>query len=378
MTNKVDALFDTVLQALGELPDQDNFPDLPWDDGNFDEPFADGEDQVQTFNEATDMRRVLERMTGDANFPKLEPDQEEAAEAGIRSRGFDVLAFYKSRRNVNCRPYKGKWGIFYLRQGLQFVGGQIAREHPGFGNPWVLAYEFLRAHEWFHFRADLQTLMFEATTKKHLHKPVRQLFRGQRDQFVEEALANRQAWDWAKRGSVGLGDFAFDFMKLQPGAYARFDESRRELAGEWAANVVDLNVFGGAVRPDLAHWVEASPDGLTRKSLCPEYVVTPRNLGVWWPAALVPPPVKNIIDDDAVTKFLSKSKDQSLADRWRTTKERLLSERFANGLNFKPWPPEAPAWSVKVDRAYRAHLKPEGHGNWRAYKIGSHAAMGHG
>jgi hypothetical protein len=378
MANKVDALFDTVLQALGEQPDQDNFPDSPWDDGNFDEPFADGEDQVQTFNEATDVRRVLERMTGDANFPQLEPDQEEAAEAGIRSRGFDVLAFYKSRRNVNCRPYKGKWGIFYLRQGLQFVGAQIAREHPGYGNPWVLAYEFLRAHEWFHFRADLQTLMFEATTKKHLHKPVRQLFKGQRDQFVEEALANRQAWDWAKKGSVGLGDFAFDFMKLQPGAYARFDENRLDLAGEWAANVVDLNVLGGAVRTDLAHWVEASPDGLTRKSLCPEYVVTPQKLGVWWPAALVPPPVTNIIDDDAVTKFLSKSKDQSLAERWRTTKERLLTERFANGLNFKPWPPEAPAWSVKVDRAFRAHLKPEGQGNWRAYKIGSHAAMGHG
>jgi hypothetical protein len=106
--------------------------------------------------------------------------------------------------------------------------------------------------------------------------------------------------------------------------------------------------------------------------------VTPQKLGVWWPAALVPPPVTNIIDDDAVTKFLSKSKDQSLAERWRTTKERLLTERFANGLNFKPWPPEAPAWSVKVDRAFRAHLKPEGQGNWRAYKIGSHAAMGHG
>jgi hypothetical protein len=378
MGNKVEKLFDTVLQGLSEEPDREKILSSPWDDGNFDEPFADGEDQVQTFNEATDVQRVLERMAGDANFPQLDPDQEEAAEAGIRRRGFDVLAFYKSRRNVNCRPYKGKWGVFYLRQGLQFVGAQIAREHPAYGNPWLLAYEFLRAHEWFHFRADLQTLMFEATTKKHLYKPVRQFFRGQRDQFVEEALANRQAWEWAKKGSVGLGDFAFDFMKLQPGAYARFDEDRLDLAGEWSANVVDLNVLGGAVRTDLAHWVEASPDGLMRKSLCPEYVVTPQKLDVWWPAALVPPPVTNIIDDDALTKILSKSKDQSLAERWLTTKQRLLTARFANGLNFKPWPAEAPAWSVKVDGGFRAHLKPEGQGNWRAYKIGSHAAMRHG
>ncbi len=378
MANKVDKLFDMVLQALGEQPEQGKLPESPWDDGNFDEPFVDSEDEVQTINEATDVRKMLERMTGDASFPKLESDEEEAAGAGIRSRGFDVLAFYKSRRNVNCRPYRGKWGIFYLRQGMQFVAEQIAREHPGYGNPWLLAYEFLRAHEWFHYRADLQTLMFEATTKRHLHKPVRQLYRGRQDQFVEEALANRQAWDWAKKGVVGLGDFAFDFMKLQPNAYARFDENRLELAGEWAANVVDLNVFGGAVRPDLAHWVEANPDSLTRKSLCPEYLVTPQKLSVWWPATLVPPPVTNIIDDEAVTKFLSKSKDQSLADRWLTTKGRLLTERFANGLNFKPWPPEAPAWSVKVDRAFRAHLRPEGQGSWRAYKIGSHASMGHG
>jgi len=77
---------------------------------------------------------------------------------------------------------------------------------------------------------------------------VRRLFLGKREQFVEEALANRQAWDWSKKGSVGLRDFAFDFMKLQPGAYARFDENRLQLAGEWAANVVDLNTQNGALR----------------------------------------------------------------------------------------------------------------------------------
>jgi hypothetical protein len=378
MANKVDALFESVLGALGEPPDHDNRSDFPWNDDTFDEPFEDQGDIVQPFDEITATRRAWTLISGDRDFPDLSSKEQEAAEAGVRSRGFDVLAFYKSRRHINKRPYRGKWGIFYLRQGLQFVAGQIGKEHPGYGNPWVLSYEFLRAHEWFHYQADLQTLMFEATTKRHLHAPVRQLFRGQREQFVEEALANRQVWEWAKQGKIGLRDFAFDFMKLQPGAYSRFDENRLHLAGEWGANVVDLNVHTGALRPDLAHWVEASPDGLMRKSLCPEYVVTPQKVGNWWPAALVPPPVSNIIDDDAVTKYLGKSKDQSLTDKWRTTKDRLLTERFANGLNFKPWPKEAPAWSVKVDRAFRAHLRPEGQGNWRAYKIGPHDAMGHG
>ena len=378
MANKVDALFESLLVALGEPPNQASQNDFPWYEDSLDEPLKDDDDLVQTLDEASDVRKVLEGLSGDRNFPDLDSDDQEAGEAGVRIRGFDVLAFYKSRRHVKKRPYKSKWGIFYLQQGLQFVASQIASEHPGYGNPWTLSYQFLRAHEWFHYQADLQTLMFELTTKRHLHSPVRQLFRGQREQFVEEALANRQAWDWAKRSNIGLSDFAFDFMKLQPGAYARFDENRLQLAGEWTANVLDLSKPGSAGRSDLAHWVEACPEGLLRNSLCPEYVVTPRKLSTWWPSALVPPPVHNIIDDDAVTKFLGKSKDQSLAGKWRTTKDRLLTERFANGLNFKPWPPEAPAWSVRVDRAFRAHLRSEGHGIWRAYKIGPHDVMGHG
>ena len=63
--------------------------------------------------------------------------------------------------------------------------------------------------------------------------------------------------------------------------------------------------------------------------------------------------------------------------KWQLTKGRLISDRYGNGLNFKPWKPEPPAWSVKVDDGFRAHLKPEGQGVWRAYKIGPHTAMGH-
>jgi hypothetical protein len=379
MSYKIDELFDSVLDILGPPPPQDKRSNVPpWGVDTFDERFADEEDRVQTLDENEYLRRVSERLTGNRNLPDLSSEEKEAAEAGIRCRGFDILAFYKSRRYVDQRPYKGKWGIFYLHQGIQFVAERLAKDHPGYGNPWALAYEFLRAHEWFHYRADLQTLMFEAVTKRHLHAPVRQLFRSRRDDFVEEALANRQAWDWARLPRIGLRDFAYEFMKLQPGAYARFDENRLQLAGEWAANVVDLKTYSGALRPDLAHWVEASPDGLTRKSMCPEYVVTPHSIESWWPAALVPPPVSHITDDDAVTKYLSKKKDQTLASRWVITKDRLLVDRFGNGLNFKPWRKEAPAWSVKVDGGNRAHLMPEGNGIWRAYKIGTHSETGHG
>ena len=378
MANKVDALFASVLALLPRMPEDAVAPDQKWDDGPFDEPFDDEQDYVDTLGNIEVAEGVAGRLEARPDNTSLAGDEEEAAEAGVRHSGFEVLAFYKSRRHIHRPPYKGKWGIFYLRQGLTFVALHIARAHPGYGVPTKLALEFLRSHEWFHFRADLQTLMLEAATKRHLSGPARQQFRGRRNHFVEEALANRQAWDWAKRPNVGLGDFAFDFMKVQPDAYARFDENRLQLAGEWAANVVDLNIHSSARRVDLAHWVEVSPEGLTRKSMCPEYVVTPARLDAWWPAVRVPPPVQKIIDDAAVTKVFSKSKDTSLAEKWGVTKDKLLTDRFALGLDFKPWPKEAPAWSVRVDKGFRAHLNHEGQGLWRAYKIGPHDVMGHG
>jgi len=354
------------------LPEVDRNP--MWDDSNFEDPFDDSEDRLFTPQEANKLDGTLDQYSGDSTYRELNPAEREAAGAGIRCRGFEVLAFYKSRRHIDRRPYKGKWGIFYLSQGLQFVAEQIAAEYPGYGAPNVLAYEFLRAHEWFHYRADLQTLMLEAITEEHLHAGRQYRFRGNEQHLVEEALANRHAWAWAKQAKIGLGDFAFDFMKLQPGAYARFDDERLQLAAEWASQALEL----GRPRHDLAHWVEASPPGLLHKSLCPEYVVRPAKLAVWWPAALVPPPVLKLIDDEAVTKYLGKKKDRSLENQWLNTKEKLLANRFANGLNFKPWLDDPPAWSVKVNEGDRAHLKPEGNGIWRAYKIGPHAYMGHG
>ncbi len=46
----------------------------------------------------------------------------ELIEGGIRARGMDVLAFYKSRRLIGHRPFIGQWGICYLQPGLAVSG----------------------------------------------------------------------------------------------------------------------------------------------------------------------------------------------------------------------------------------------------------------
>lgn len=368
MPNVIDKLFESVLgSGLEDDPDE-----LP-----IEEPKDSSNDVVLSPDEEALRDEAAARLTGQRDV--FDPELEEAIEGGIRRLGFDVLAFYKSRRYRDRRPYPGKWGIFYLKPGLLYLEAAIQREYPGYGSPRDLARDFLREHERFHFRADLQTLMFEAATRRRLYGSARRNFRGRQSEFVEEALANRQVWDWSKRGAVGLREFAFDFMKLQPDAYARFDEPRLQLAAEWAANVVDLDASPFAQRADLAHWVETAPLSLMRASLCPEYIVHPANWQAWLSPALVLPPVVAVTDGEKVVKRLSKN--VTLKNRWESTKEKLIENRLRAGLNFKPWPKDKSvqdAYSVRIDDGFRAHLKQEGEGYWTAYILGSHKELGHG
>ncbi|MBT8565057.1 hypothetical protein G6709_01995 [Polynucleobacter paneuropaeus] len=197
--------------------------------------------------------------------------------------------------------------------------------------------------------------------------------------FIEEALANKRAYEWAKKPSIGLREFAHDFMSLQPNAYSRFDEPNQALSGEWLASVLDLMPPYSPPRTDIIPWVGTVPRDLLRPALCPEYVIYPQKLASWIDPAWIPPPVTTIIESPRVVKKLQDPKEASLAKKWAATKPKLIQDRFSNGLGFKPWPKEGPGiYSVKVDSGFRAHLENLGSGCWAAIKIGSHQEMGHG
>jgi hypothetical protein len=381
MGNAVERLFDSVLSKINDFADldwPDNYVKNPFDTDNIHEPIDSLEDSIFSIDEEQSISDVLERMAGNRVSGGLDSDEIEAIEGGIRSRGFETLAFYKSRRFVSQRPFSGRWGIFYLKQGLIHVESLIIQSYPGYGDPKKLAVNFIREHERFHYRSDLQTLMFEATLGKHLYLPLHKALRGRRSHFVEEALANRQVWDWARKGAIGLEEFASDFMSLQPNAYARFQEPRLDLSAEWAGTVVDLKPPGTTFRSDLAHWVEATPSSLLRASLCPEYVIYPHKLSSWVSPALVLPPVNDVQDGDDVVKLLQ-GRLAHLQAKWRQTKTKLLENRLLHGLNFKPWPKDGPErYSVRVDDNFRAHLQHLGAGQWLAYVLGPHKKLGHG
>lgn len=323
---------------------------------------------------------VVTRTVADREMPfVLSSEDRDLLDGGIREVGFDVYAFYKSCRYVAARPYPGKWGIFYLEHGVNRIRELIETIYPGYGSSLRLAYEFLREHERFHLKFDLYALSVEAKIGRALYDPLKHAFRHHRIHQVEEALANRDAWEWAKRDRVGLAEFAYDFMKLQPGAYARFDERKVELAGELAANLIDLNLSRMARREDQALWVGNVPGEFLRRSLCPEYFVRPSLLTAWINPAWKLPEVRSVTEAESFSSSLA-SKYASLKERWDDTKRKLIENPALPGLDFKRWDRSTGHWSVRINDNFRAHLRPiqKSGGTWEAQEFGPHKAMGHG
>jgi len=381
-------------QVLSELPKSDAVPGLEW-------PATEG-------SYACDLEEILEGQHSDAvpyvhwkscwdhaerdgvepfwgsmghvGAGKREPSEQlrNWVEGGIRERGLEALAFYKSPRFKSSGPFPGMWGIFYLGQALEYIAWELGQSCPACRDPRETAYRFLRAHERLHFQADLQILMLEALLKRDLHGPLRRALRRCPSDFVEEALANKRAYEWAKRKKDGVLDYVYDFMSLQPGAYARFEEPRLALAGEWAANVLDLRPPRCAPRSDLAYWVEAAPTDLLKSGRCPEHVVVSAPVETWGMRIVLLPKVHEIVEEADVLKRLA-SKFSHLVPKWEDTKRKLIENCRLRGLNFKPWPKGGwGVYSVRVDRKVRAHLRDQGRGMWSVIRLGGHTEMGHG
>lgn len=218
MSNVLDKLFDSVGQ-LPTSPIHDwlkglNFPFDKDDDDPWEKDVQSSDDGIFIIDEIELADDTMDRISGRRNSGLTSEEDRQIFGGGIRHRGMEVLAFYKSKRFINGYPYPAKWGIFYLRPGLLFLGDEIEKAYPGFDNSRMLALEFLRMHERFHFYADIQTILFESTLKRQLYEPIRKAFRGRQSFFVEEALANRYVWDWAKKPSVGIEEFSHEFMTL--------------------------------------------------------------------------------------------------------------------------------------------------------------------
>ncbi len=327
----------------------------------------------------------LEQFSQDSLFGDSETDL--LVEGAVRAAGFDVFAFYKSYRHRDKSPAPGKWGIFYLRSGISALTRSIRRQFPACVNSGVLARQWLLAHEFFHYKFDLYSLMLEGATGRELWSPLNRVYRNHTTHLVEEALANSDVAAWAKtvKSLRGFGKFIRDEMARQPGAYRRFSEPVVELQAELAANLLDLNVARSARRHDQARyvgkvpWLSTGLKALREGVCCPEFVIFDSSPRSFLKPAWAIRRVQEVVDGPKVLKALE-GFGATMRKQWEQTKGKLIENPARPGLKFKFFSGNPDTWSVRVNDNFRAHLiEPTPHsGIWEAVDLDSHKAMGHG
>jgi hypothetical protein len=305
-------------------------------------------------------------------------EQSSRIERVFREVGVEAIACYKSRRYLNQKPFPGLWGVFYLKIGVEHLAYRL-RDYYGVQNSLEIVYSLIRRHEFFHFKADIHTMLLELVSHQQLYTPTRLAFQRSPNQFVEEALANREVLTSVQRRSKAVREFAEDWMSVQPGAYSRYNEPHEELSAEWAANILDGNYIKSARRYDLAGWAGAIPTLFSPGKLCREYIVDAVITNRMFPPAFKMPIVLSVQDSADVQKRINK-KYRQLSGQWEEQKQKLVENPSLPGLRFKHWPKEDPRWSVRVNKSFRAHLDPPttSDGKWVTARFGPHKELGHG
>lgn len=321
----------------------------------------------------------------------LTDDDRRAIDGAIRSPlGFEVLAFYKSRRLRDRKPYVGKWGIFYLSVGIDRIA-ELLMSRFGSSLPEFKARQLSRSliqqHERFHYKFDIHALTIESLLKKNLYLPLKRAFRHHPHHQIEEGLANSMAYTWSKsprnRFLADFGDFVSEFMSLQPAAYARFNEKKKDMFAELNANLIDNDISASARRRDPNLWVGNLQWFGPKLGLPPEYIITPKNISLYLsPYALWEiPKLDEIVETSQFMKYFKKHPTHK--ELWIKVKEKLLSNYDYCGLHAKRLAGRSHIWSVRIQgKNLLAHLHPPAitgkSGSWEAFKIGDHKEMGHG
>jgi len=313
-----------------------------------------------------------------------------AIAGGLSHQGLDIIAFYKSYRLIDRRPFVGRWGIFYVGAGLGFLKFLIEKELGFPDRAARAAFLLVREHELYHCSFDQAVLAVEGVAKEHLYLPNLAAFERCRSQNPEEAVANLAAWIKSREldllqgsgrralrhGIPNLSKFATSFMSSQPGAYSRFHEPRRYLLSELAACVLAGDRYRGAELARWSRWFEPFPIRGPSSEI-PQHWIDGVNLARLLSPAVFLPAVRKVDESTDFQKDVSKLGHQEM---WANTKRRLLEFPGYSTLHFRKWPPEPPLWSVNVgsDSGFRAHLRPLGDGGWEGVHYGNHKKMGHG
>lgn len=330
------------------------------------------------------------RADSDETIRKLGDAADEQIRRSVEvDSGSDALGHY-----LSFHVRGAQWGATVKASGVAWLATRFFHTLPTDDLTRArLAFHAILQHELFHFATDVAVSQAELSQQHAWWRPAVEARRARSEPYShrEERLANvwmLRAFRTALPGYQVRGKQAAlkSFVAKQPPGYRdaldfqaqRWDAELRELMAEYASNAgcYDDNPllwreydwacqFPVRPRVDWRNCAIHYKDDSARFGIPPGWLTFLSRLHA-------------IDESDKFLKQLAKL-GRPHKERWLVAKQRAMDTMTA-GHDFKPWPKGGnDVWSLRVDRAFRAHLQRDrANDRWVALEIGTHGAMGHG
>jgi hypothetical protein len=328
----------------------------------------------------------------DENLPALGGEEGERIRKSVMQYGIDALGWYSTFHATGRQ-----WGAYISTSGIAYmVGTAFAKLPVPIGTKIQLAFHAILNHELFHFAADYAIAQAELAHQESWYLPAKMEFVRIEPHYCEEeeTLANAymlRAFRTMKPPLAikGKQEALRNFTLQQPDGYRNAYQIRKQ---DWSGALFSL---GGAYccRSGNGAKKEALWEYPSGYDWAPQFPILPKIDWRFCPIHLVndghrlglPPEWLNLFsqlskihETDSFRGCLG-SMHPSIQKAWERTKNRL-EQYIPPGADFKKWAPGGPnIYSVRVNDSVRAHLEyRQPPGDWKALKIGTHKAMGHG
>lgn len=296
--------------------------------------------------------------------PEVTPPSAETRGA-VHETGVEALAYYRSFRR------RRSWGIFIREEGINYLLATVfppptpAEVLPAYQR----AFRLLYLHEYFHFLTDVAAAGAEMLLAESLYGSFLSRHRPWCD--TAEGMAN--AFVLRRFPKPGYRSEIKSFMRSQPRGYkdfaalvspSGFHEGQHQLAAEFV-----LRAAARAALP-LSHLLFDLERRAVDERDVPVYLVpSPRST---LDALRLIQCIPQLVETERFRRDLSNLPDK-VQMTWQVKTKRYLATNVSHrSLNFEKLKGYPNIFSVRIDRGYRATLRPMGGPRWEALRSGPH------
>lgn len=369
------------------VTDQGDFPiyeTSSWDDGNND-----------LSEELDEIDPIIEYGPKDEDqLPVLGNDKLKEISQNIEESGTDALGYYRSFHIIGKQ-----WGVFITSSGILHMAHQFASLGLKSDIAIKNAFQLILSHELFHFTVDYTISQLEIILGQPIWIPQSRSLLSKNPNYllIEEKMANAYMMKRARTGRShlkidGKMKLLKEFIQHQPQGYkdaleikrANFNDGLIQLG----INLISEARNGGAslrfdgIQSSCFDWPNMFQyEPQVDWKYCPIFLLDNTNsiLGKLPNDYVQAFSVINEIKEPVKFLKMLSNLPNKIQAKWLKTKH-SLAIAIRKSHDFKKWRKSGPGvFSIKVDRAIRAHIKYDRTNNeWIALEIGRHKEMGHG